>query len=139
MTDQQHQVTSKIVPHAERVVTAARLFGHHFSVRLEPAIFSIAKAVAEDYTGGYWQFYVLSNGGFFMSPEPARPYGMHSPNGFAGTLSAEALGVTACLFAYSWRSFPASAFSDTCAEHYHLLRAFALDHAEAAAILAVCD
>ena len=54
-------------------------------------------------------------------------------------MSADALGVTACLFAFSYLSFGSGDLAARCAEHYHLLREFALDHAELRAILAACD
>lgn len=139
MTDTQNQVTAHVVPDALRVATAARLFGMHFSLRLEPAIFSIAGELAQDYRGGYWLFHALSNGGFFMSPEPRGSHQVVCSNGYGGELSAEAFGVTAFLYAYSQLSFFQGAFAEVCADHYHLLRAFALEHSEASAIFAACD
>ena len=53
-----------------------------------------------------------------------------------GTLSADALGIVCCLYAYTHLSFQGDFdFGRTCAKHYHLLRHFMMDHDEVAAIL----
>ena len=55
-------------------------------------------------------------------------------------MSADALGLTGTLYSYSHLSFAGeTAFSEACAEQYHLLREFSLDHAEASAILRAID
>ena len=57
-----------------------------------------------------------------------------------GEMSADALGITACLYAYSHLSFgQESQFTDTCAQHYHWLRDFALDHDGAGDIFRAVD
>ncbi|MCB1841848.1 MAG: antirestriction protein [Halioglobus sp.] len=61
--------------------------------------------MAEAYTGGYWHFYVLSNGGFYMAPEGDSVFKVSCDNYFTGKLSADALGITACLYTYSHISF----------------------------------
>jgi hypothetical protein len=58
-------------------------------------------------------------------------------NGFRGCLSADAAGITVCLFAYSHMSFEYT--SEIFSEHYHKLRDYALEHPEAARIFAAID
>jgi hypothetical protein len=60
-------------------------------------------------------------------------------SGFEGTRSADALGITVCLYAYSGLSFGEEHFAKTCAEKYHPLREYALDHPAVAAVLAAID
>jgi hypothetical protein len=43
------------------------------------------------------------------------------------------------MYAYSHLSFGEGDFAEACAEQYHLLREYAMDHAESGAILAACD
>jgi hypothetical protein len=31
-------------------------------------VYAITGSIADDYDGGYWEFYELSNGGFYMPP-----------------------------------------------------------------------
>ena len=124
----------------ERARHADALFGINFPLRLEPAIFDFAGRLSQDYGGGLWLFYALCNGGFYMAPQSDRRFRVSSENGFEGELSADALGITACLYAYSHLSFtPVGQFHEACAEQFHFVRAFALDHPEAAAILAAID
>ena len=124
----------------QRIEMPAKLFGASaFAFKVEPAIFDMAGMLSTDYRGGYWDFYHLSNGGWYMSPSSETIYTISSMNGFTGKVSGDALGITACLFAFSHLSFGRDAAAEVCAEHYHLLRDFAMDHPEAMAIMAATD
>ncbi len=136
MTD----VTRQLVPQCQRMAVADKLFDIHFPLRLEPTVFSITAGLAEAYQGGFWHFYVLSNGGFYMAPDIESPCRVVCDNGFAGVLSADALGITACLYAYSRLSFLEwSRFVEVCAQQYHLLREYMMEHPEAGNILRAID
>jgi hypothetical protein len=124
---------------AQRIAYPASVFGVAFPFAVEPAIFTFAQDLSSDYTGGYWDFYALSNGGFYMAPDSGSLFVVRAENGFEGQLSACALGITACLYAYSHLSFGNGDVAAICAEQYSLLREHALDHREAAAILAAID
>ena len=130
---------NKISSH-QRIKHTDDLFGIRFPVTIEPAIYSIAGNIASEYQGAYWEFYSVSNGGFYMAPCSDQPYQVSCDNGYEGSLSAEALGITACLYAYSHLSFSSNeAFAEICANHYHWLRAFMLEHQEANSILKAID
>ena len=122
-----------------RIDLPAELFGHNFPLRLEPYVYSITGSIAPEYRGGYWEFYTLSNGGFYMSPISASAYSVSCDNGFQGVLSPDALGIAACLYAYSHLSFAEGDFAENCAQHYHLLRDYMLEHAEARGIFGAID
>ena len=133
-------ITRNTISSSQRIKHTANLFGIRFPVNIEPAIYSIAGNIAAEYDGAYWDFYSLSNCGFYMAPSLTKLYSVSCINGFEGTLSADALGVTVCLYAYSHLSFSSNAvFAEMCANHYHWLRAYMLEHEEAAAILAAID
>ena len=135
----QSLVTSKRIPVNQRVKVTAELFGLAFPMRLEPTIFNFAGSLAAEYDGGYWEFYKLSNGGFYMALASDKQFVVTCENGFEGELSAEAFGIVCSLYAYSHLSFSDGQFAEICAEQYHLLREFALDHESAGAILAAID
>ena len=124
---------------AQRVAYPAAIFGAHFPFRVEPAIFMFAGHLSAAYDGGHWEFCALSNGGFYMAPRSPSAFEVRAENGFDGEMSACALGITACLYAYSHLSFGGDGLAETCATQYHLLREHALDHREARAILAAID
>jgi hypothetical protein len=129
-----------LLTESERIQYPAQLFGTYFPFYIEPVIYHWASTLSADYTGGYWQMYRLSNGGFSMYPDSDTPFLVVTDNYFQGTLSPEALGITACLYTFSHLSFSDNpALSELCGEHFHLLREYALGHPESAAILAAID
>jgi len=135
----QTTVTRVLVPEDQRLAITEKLFGIHFPLQLEPVIYGITDSMAEDYHGGYWHFYTLSNGGFYMAPQVDRIFHVKCQNMYEGDLSADALGITACLYAYSNLSFSLSGIAREYARHYHRLRAFMAEHPEVEAILGATD
>ena len=133
-------ITPNAVPTHRRTQVTAELFGLNFPMKLEPFIFNLADDISDNYAGGLWEFYTLSNGGFYMSPRHDEPFNVSCENGFEGRLTGDALGIVVCLYAYSHLSFSGkNGFHEVCAEHYHLLREFALDHEEARGIFSAID
>ena len=133
-------VTRELVPEQQRANFVEALFGANFPLQLEPYVFALASELSADYRGGYWQFHALGNGGFYMTPDDDERFTVRCENGWGGTMSADALGITACLYAFSRLSFVASeSIASVYARHYHLLREYAMDHAEVDAIVAATD
>jgi len=121
----------------ERLQMLPRHFGRDM-LTVEYAIFAFMRKLSAQYTGGYWTYYELSNRGFYMAPQSDSRFLIAvDTNDFAGEMSSDAAGITACLFALSHLSFQVR--NDQIAEHFHLLRDFALEHAEASVILAAID
>jgi hypothetical protein len=117
------------------------LFQHFPSsfVIMESSVYGFTDKVCKDCLGGSWEFYELSNGGFYMAPSRLGLIDVDVPFGnlYNGKMSADALGITVCLFAYNFlaEEHPACDFGDL----YWLLRTFARNHAEASAIFAAID
>ncbi len=131
------KIEAREVANDERLQTLPRHFGRHM-LTVEYAVYAFMRKLANPYSGGYWAFFELSNGGFYMVPECDTELSICvDGNGFDGTMSADAAGITVCLFALSHLSFQIA--DDSIAQHFHLLRDFALKHAEASAILAAID
>jgi len=140
MNDSTEIVTRKLIPEARRCAHVKKLFGIHFPLQLEPVIYGITGRMAESYRGGYWNFYTLDNGGFYMALDSDKVFQVSCGNYFTGELSADALGITACLYAYSHCSFSKDkVFGRLCADHYHRLRAYMFEHPEVASILRAID
>jgi hypothetical protein len=133
------QVTRELVPEDQRLVITERLFGMAFPLQLEPVVYGITDRMAGEYTGGYWDFYTLSNGGFYMAPSGDRIFHVKCQNMYEGDLSADALGITACEYAYSNLSFSLSDIAREYARHYHLLKEYSMEHAEVMGILGATD
>ena len=136
-------ITRTLVPESKRMDIVDKLFGIKYVLKLEPTVFQFAEQLADNYDYGYWEFYTLSNGGFYMAPRSDTIYNVSCDNGFDGQMTADALGLVTCLYAYSNLSFGdgtgAGEFAETCANHYHWLREYAMDHAEVRSILRAID
>ncbi len=133
-------ITRQLVAEDQRVDTAARILGNYFSFNFEPFVYDMASQLSQDYRGGYWEFYTLSNGGFYMSPQGDKMFKVSCQNGFDGNLSADAFGLAVCLFANSNLSFSATPeLAEVYAEQFHLLREYMFDHEEVQAILRAID
>jgi hypothetical protein len=134
-TSQKIQVRE--IPNDERLQALPRHFGRHM-LTVEYAVYAFARQLSTQYAGGYWNYLELSNGGFYMAPTQDTPFKVGvDTNGFEGHMSADAVGITACLFALSHLSFQIQ--HESIASHFHQLREYALEHAEASAILAAID
>ena len=133
-------IKRQVVAVDQRINHTAEIFGVYFPLQIEPSIYRITESIAKAYDGGYWEFYTLSNGGFYMAPATDSQFQVCCQNGFEGVLSADALGITACLYVYSYQSFGShETFARTCAQQYHRLREYMLEHPEANAILGAID
>ena len=144
MNDINQPIASRLVPESERMAFVDRLFGIKYVLILEPTVFYFAEILAADNKGGYWDFYELSNGGFYMAPRTDTVFAVSIPCGREGEMTADALGITACLYTYSNLSFGddrtgTGAFAETCAKHYCLLREFMYRHSEVQSILRATD
>lgn len=129
--------TAAAVPQAARTNCLPRLFGSN-CVRVESAIINMLGRLCEDYSGGYWQFYTLQNGGFYMAPDSDQPFRLQwDGNGYEGSVSADAAGVIACLMAFSNLSFLID--DARIATAYQLLRDCVSSHPEARAIFSATD
>jgi hypothetical protein len=124
----------------QRLSVPAGIFGHHFGTRIEPDVFAMASRLSPDYKGGYWEFYRTEQGAFFMAPSDKGPFLVCSNNGYEGYMSAEAFGLTACLYVYSLATFTqVGHLLDVCADQFHLLRDYAIQHPEASDVFQAID
>ncbi len=101
----------------------------------EAQVYNHMEMLCSEYRGGYWEFFELSNGGFFMVPsmQKERVRVVQA----MGEVSVEAAGIIACLF-----GFYALACQSQQENHLNLymaLRDFACGHAEAREILQAID
>jgi hypothetical protein len=107
-----------------------RTLPRHFGARMmtvENRVYHVMREFASEYKGG-----------FYMAPhsDPVK-FSVHS-NGFENTLSADAAGITVCLFTFSHLSFQYPA-DEVFSRHFYALREFALDHKEAGLIISAID
>ena len=116
-------ITRKQVPVEERIKTTAKLFGKHFAY-IEGLVYDISGNFAVNHLGNYWQFYLLTNGGWYMAPD----------NDNSSKL--DALGIAVCLYVFGHlRAASNDPLAEICARQFHLLMNYLLERPEAAEIL----
>ncbi|NWA64077.1 antirestriction protein [Pantoea sp. B9002] len=131
-------VSANVINERQRMKFLPKHFGRFFLLA-EREIFDHMSSLSDDYCGGKWQFFELSNGGCFMMPgdDRSNEYDCYwHGNGYEGVMSAEAAGIAVCLLVFSKLSF---SYAKPFAELFHLLREFALDHQEAGKIFGAID
>ncbi len=129
------------VPVRERMGCFAGLFEDHF-IDTENAVYSFAENIVVGYRGEFWDFYRLSNGGFFISPRKALLYDimtsfasqMFFGNDFRGEMSARATGLVVCIYAYEFMA--KGTLEQVFVTQSRLLKEYAVQHPERAKIMA---
>lgn len=143
MLENEAPVSSSLVADDNRLNFLPKYFGGiELMVTGEMLVYQAADELCPDYKGGYWLFYELSNGGFYMAPDFDAPVRiLVSGNYFDGEMSPDAAGVVISLFAINKliRTMHGKHDVDALIDRYHFLRAFASQHAEAGLILAAID
>uniref|UniRef100_UPI00300E4ED2 antirestriction protein n=1 Tax=Citrobacter arsenatis TaxID=2546350 RepID=UPI00300E4ED2 len=125
-TTEQPTITASRLPDERRITFWPQYFGTVPQwILLEPRLFAWMDRLCEDYYGGIWQFYTLSNGGAFMAPEPEDGNEdkwtlFNDMNGNGADMSAEAAGIAACLLEYSHHACRTEC--DAMTAHYYRLR-----------------
>ncbi|EOV7882098.1 TPA: antirestriction protein [Yersinia enterocolitica] len=138
-TTQMDTLTATPVADSQRI----QFWPDHFGeipqwVLIEPQVFGWLDRWCEDYRGDFWDYYTLSNGGAFMVPGMEQDYALFNEfNGNGATVSREAVGIIACLMAYSHHACRTE--NEFMTEHFYRLRAYALHHPESHAIFALID
>ena len=135
-------VTASLVAEDDRLEFLPKHFGIRRMLQGEALVFGWMDALSKTYGGGYWNFYTLSNGGFYMAPD--RKDAMRIDvvgNDFSGDVSADAAGVIATLFALRQMAHDLRGTEDgnTAGESYRRLLDFVGAHPEAGAIYRAID
>lgn len=137
MSTPDFKVTSTIIPEELRLNVLPRYLGGHY-LSGEMMVYDWAARLCRSYQGGYWNFFALSNGGFYMAPEGMeRIHVRWHLNGYSDTMGADAFGITVTLFALC--HLAEKTLDDAIIERFHQLREFATHHVEAANILRAID
>lgn len=128
-------VSASLVSKNNRLSFLPRFFGPRLMMKGEALVYAWMRRLSKDYSGGLWNFYVLSNGGFYMAPEAGRMRVSVEGNWFDGEMSADAAGATATMFTLG----QLAAEDERMGDLYHLLREFIHEHAEASVIFRAID
>jgi len=130
-------VTATLVTLEDRMDFLPAMFPGCF-VHGEAMVYTWMERLSKDYNSGYWEFYQLSNGGFYLAPKTDKTFWLEvEGNGFHDAVSADAAGVIASLFALC--QMAEHTRSDAVIDNFHLLREFVSYHPEAVKIWQAID
>lgn len=143
MNDQLPIIASE-VPGGARLAFLPEYFGARYLMAGEAYFYHWARSLSDDYDGGSWDYFTLSNGGFFVAPRvPAVLNIAVSGNYFTGEVSAQAFGIIIVLFVLSGLANSTVETDEDACERFsnlhHALLEFARSHPERAAILGATD
>lgn len=143
-TQEQQPVSASLVADNHRLTFLPSYFGPRQMIRGEALVYAWLRKLSDDYNGGYWHYYTLTNGGFYMAPRLDKRLRLEvAGNGFGGEMSADAAGIVATLFALCQLASEIQgkddSATDALVDRYLLLRDFAGDHAEARLIFQAID
>jgi hypothetical protein len=131
-------IIATLVPEDKRMSVLPEFFGFAQMLLAEGMTFDYMKTLSIDYTGGHWHYYRLSNGGFYMAPSDDKPMRVQTnSNGYEGTMSADAAGLTATLFMLN--ELANSLATEKLIDLYYQVRDFASEHAEITEIFKAID
>ena len=130
-------ITATKMNDEERLDFFPRHVGVTKMLAFERHVFAWMGTLCKEYRGGFWEFYDLSNGGFYIAPVDEERMRLIWPgNYFDGEMSSDAAGIVATLFALN--SF-AEQISPAFGEKYMQLYDYIDSHPEAQAIYAAID
>jgi len=135
-------VTAEIISNEnDRLKVLPALFGNHY-LQGEALVYTVTRKHTAEYEGGYWNYYALSNGGYYLAPDLGdEPLTISVPgNSFKGELSPDATGIVSTLFALGILMQEVETDEHPhLVEQYDRLKEFACEHPEYKAILEAID
>ena len=134
-------IKCKVVPNKDRLKFLPKHVGL-FMTRLETSIYDWMVRLDKAYTGDYWEFYELDNGGFFLAPSEDRDYKLCSINHNEEVVSNIAAGIVITMFALGSLMFMDNIHDNMqspLVDKYYALRDFAADWDEATKIFSLID
>lgn len=136
MSNAKSPITAAIVPEASRLLALPLAFGN-LGLWVESMTYEWMNRLDPEYMGGIWEFYTLSNTGFYMAIRDGKSQVIIAPNEYQGEVSADAAGIIATLYALN--TLANRTESEPVIEKYYLLRDYAKAHSEGDEILAAID
>jgi hypothetical protein len=135
-------ISFSLVEENDRLNFLPKYLGVRLMMSGEHFIFNWMNKLSDNYQGGYWNFYDLSNGGFFMAPKSDSQFSIFvQGNGFDGIVSPDSAGIIATLYALNTLMFRVKDRDDyeRIVNLYYLLRDFSSEHPESGKIFSAID
>ena len=133
----QSPISTSLVAESARLDFLPKFFGEPLVIRGEALVYSWLRNLSKDYTGGYWNFYEISSGGFYMAPVQEGDLPISCENGFEDTLTPDAAGIVATLYALCQLANESE--NDNIIDMYHRLHEYSDSHPEGGKIYQAID
>lgn len=131
------KITASKVSTNNRLNFLPKYFGR-WAMLAENYTFDFLRAMCEQYKGGFWEFYELSNGSLYLAPVITEELYIQSwGNHFEGHVSADAAGIIATLITLNALCVKTS--YERFLEYYEKLLDFTESHEESRNIFAGID
>lgn len=134
---QQFLIQSQLISDNQRLAFLPKHLNKEY-LSFESTVYRTMGTICNTYHGGYWDFYELSNNGFYIAPHSNESFNIFvHGNGYEGSLSSDAAGIIATTYALNnlaWRTE-----SDEIIDKYYALLDFAGQHHEFKQIFAAID
>lgn len=107
-------------------------------IEAEHRIYNTLTELCSNYNGGFWNYYELSNGGFYVAPSSNEKFEVFiNSNGYEGILSADAAGIIVSLYVINQLCWINQ--SEELVNYYYLLLDYVAQHPDAKEIYAAID
>ena len=139
VTSAEEPIIASLVAEDERLAFLPKFFKSKIMLKAESLTYGWMREFCSLYKGGYWNFYTLSNGGFYMAPvmDSALIMLRCDMNGFKGRLSSHAAGIIVTLYMLNY--LVCDEENEYLIPAYYQLREFASQHAEKKLIYQAID
>ncbi len=139
-------ISDRLVADGDRLNFLPKHFGTRSFMEGEAQVYHWMRRLNAHYSGGYWEYYELSNGGFYLALDESTAQHLEGDglvtircqegNGYVGRMSRLAAGVAVTMFAVNRMLY---AGHDHLGLAFDRLMEFARSHPEARAILSAID
>jgi Antirestriction protein len=132
------KIIATSIPDSESFDFLPKFFGKALEVRGELLVHEFVERISGGHGIHDWNFYTLSNGGFFLAPNwEEEVHASWACNGFDDMLSPDAVGIFSTLLAI--HMLASERQDKRLGSHYYRLLDFAAVHPEAAKIFRAID
>jgi len=130
-------ITKTIIKDKDRLEFLPRHFGRNH-LKFEMLVYAFMDKFCTEYTGGFWQFYTLDNGGLFIALDSDQSFEViNEMNYFEDRMSAQSASIGVNLFALN--ALASETQDQRIVDYYDALRDFSAEHSEASKIFSFID
>ena len=136
------KIEASQVKEERRMAFLLRHIGPRWASSFEQLLNQWMKRLSCDYSGDYWNYFELSNGGFYLTPSATKKTFLMTSTNFAReNVSADAAGIIVTMLALTElmgiMDCKGDGGLDNIIERYNSLRDFAIEHHERERIFSI--